>query len=134
MMHKVDIRTRSFFVPYRLLWENWEKFITGDGLQNDGEVQPAFPYMSKRTFPLGSVADYLGVPIDKEIDKISAMYFAAYNLIYNEFFRDQNLIAPLPYKLLDGENTILQDYFKDNPYPRKKAWSHDYFTSCLPIS
>ena len=131
MMHKVDIRTRSFFVPYRLLWENWEKFITGDGLQNDGEVQPAFPYMSKRTFPLGSVADYLGVPIDKEIDKISAMYFAAYNLIYNEYFRDQNLIDPLPYKLLDGENTILQDYFKDNPMPRKKAWSHDYFTSCF---
>ena len=47
-------------------WENWEKFITGDGLQNDGEVQPAFPYMSNRNFPLGSVADYLGVPIEKK--------------------------------------------------------------------
>ncbi len=139
IMHKVEVYTHYFFVPNRLVWDNWDEFITG----NNGEAPaPAFPYILLPTAsPLdppsvasGSLADYLGCPVGHytiQDENVNAMPIAAYNLIWNEYYRDQNLQEPLPFQLQDGDNT--GDFgvlFRGKP--QKRAWEHDYFTSALP--
>ncbi|OBQ38072.1 MAG: hypothetical protein AN484_24535, partial [Aphanizomenon flos-aquae WA102] len=59
---------------------------------------------------------------------------AAYQAIYNEYYRDQNLIAPVDYKLLDGDNTSTWDQANKWFALRKRAWEHDYFTASLPFA
>lgn len=129
VMHKVDLDLQHFFVPNRLTWDGWEKFITTG--TPDGTT-PAHPYFSN--FPnttTGVLGDYLGLPINPSLDKISALPFAAYQMIYNEYYRDQNLTAEIPYKCVDGNNNA-------NLLPlsalRTRAWQHDYFTSALPFA
>lgn len=123
IMHKVDVYTHTFFVPNRILWSGWEDFITGG---RDGNAAPAFPVFNRTVTP-SSLADYLGLPLASSNIQVSGLPFAAYQCIYNEYYRDQNLIAPVPFELVDGLNptgsfgTI-----------RNRAWQHDYFTSALP--
>lgn len=139
IMHKVEVYTHYFFVPYRLVWDNWEEFITG----NQGEApSPVMPYVTlntgtpfapAKTIPTSSNADYLGLPVG-DIDftaHIQAFQIASLNLIWNEFYRDQNLQEELPFDLSDGDNTeTFLPYYRSKPY--RRAWEHDYFTSCLP--
>ena len=122
MMHQVSVYTHFFFVPNRLLWDNWEEFITGG---EDGLQEPVHPVVTVTPQP-GDLADYLGLPDGNEVT-VSALPFAAYNFIYNEYYRDQNLIDPLDYKLNDGTDNgdIRTDL-------QRRAWQHDYFTSALP--
>ncbi len=135
VMHRIDVFTHFFFVPNRLTWSNWEDFITGgeDGLDNS-----VFPYIKcdADTTKPGSLTDYLGIPIlpgastSNQKSEVSALPFAAYSLIFNEYYRDQNLIAKRPYELVDGyqgdsQSAKLQDL-------QNRAWQHDYFTSALP--
>lgn len=129
MMHEVNVFTHFFFVPSRLLWEGWEDFITGgkDGL----DIQ--LPPVSSVTCSRGSLGDYLGLPINKECKDISLLPFAAYQMIYNEYYRDQNLIDEIDITLSDGTLTnaaIVAELIT----LRKRAWNHDYFTSALPFA
>ncbi len=135
VMHRIDVFTHFFFVPNRLTWSNWEDFITGgeDGLDNS-----VFPYIkcdSETTQP-GSLTDYLGIPILPGApgtvfqSEVSALPFAAYSLIFNEYYRDQNLIAKRPYELVDGFQGDAQSKLLQNL--QNRAWQHDYFTSALP--
>lgn len=129
MMHEVNVFTHFFFVPSRLLWEGWEDFITGgkDGL----DIQ--LPPVSSVTCGRGSLGDYLGLPIDVKCKDISLLPFAAYQMIYNEYYRDQNLINEVDITLSDGTLTnaaIVADLIQ----LRKRAWNHDYFTSALPFA
>ncbi|QCS37349.1 major capsid protein [Tortoise microvirus 90] len=125
VMHKVDVYTHFFFVPNRLTWSGWEKFITGDD-------SVAAPYLSTATIGNGELGDYLGLPTGQIIDKVNALPFAAYQMIYNEYYRDQNLIEPVPFALRDGEQHFTE---KDALLTlRKRAWEHDYFTSALPFA
>lgn len=131
IMHQVKVYTHFFFVPNRLLWDNWEPFITGgeNGLQDP--APPTLKLTDEQTQP-GSLADYLGIPTlsvenNTEID-VSGFPFAAYNLIYNEYYRDQNLQDPLEFKLQNGNNTNVADFTQ----LKRRAWQHDYFTSALP--
>lgn len=130
VMHKINIFTHFFFVPNRLVWSNWEDFITGG---EDGTAEPVFPYIvtDAKTDLIGSLADYLGLPSNTGVNarQVSAIPFAAYQLIYNEYYRDQNLIDKMQYKLVDGDNF---DIFEDITVLQKRAWQHDYFTSALP--
>jgi hypothetical protein len=131
IMHQVKVYTHYFFVPNRLVWENWQNFITGG---EDGLDTSVFPFLqnSIQAKNVGNLSDYMGLPSDQgtlgtQLTNISAIPFAAYQLIYNEYYRDQNLIPKVEYKLSDGLQTItgLRQI-------RKRAWQHDYFTSALP--
>jgi hypothetical protein len=136
VMHRMDVTMHYFFVPNRILWSNWEKFITD---ANSGLVQPYFSYSS--FYPNnGLVAeqkfiDYMGVPPISgggTAQNINLLPFAAYQSIYNEYYRDQNLVPPVDYKLQDGI-TNWPDVQKFVTM-RKRAWEHDYFTASLPFA
>jgi hypothetical protein len=140
VMHRMDVTMHYFFVPNRILWENWEKFIT------DANSEHVAPYLTstmfedqyKTTYPTSQLtADYLGVPPppnDSVQTQVSALPFAAYQCIYNEYYRDQNLIAPIDYKLTDGLNNTTGDRARALTKLRKRAWEHDYFTASLPFA
>jgi hypothetical protein len=137
IMHKINVYTHFFFVPNRILWPNWEKFITGG---EDGLDTTVFPYVPTGgyQYEVGGLADYLGLPVEMmtaELDnvQISALPFYAYNKIFNEYYRDQNLIdkSMIPDTAVDGDNdTLIKDTVRGECYMR--AWQHDYFTSALP--
>jgi hypothetical protein len=141
VMHRMDVSMHYFFVPNRILWSNWEKFITD---ANSGLVPPFWAYSEDNTAstpfnPIGfKTADYLGVPPPTlgsglNAANISMLPFAAYQCIYNEYYRDQNLIPPVDYKLQDGS---VSTFAKVNELfaLRKRAWEHDYFTASLPFA
>jgi hypothetical protein len=131
VMHRFDVFVHYYFVPYRLLWSDWEAFITSG---ND-DSRPAFPYVTYDSTQSGlsTLADYLGLPqLNEGVGNsysISAMDFAAYQKIYNDMYRDQNLIDEVQYQLTAGSNSLTN--LKDL---RGRAWEHDYFTSCLPFA
>lgn len=131
VMHRMDVTMHYFFVPNRILWTNWEKFIT-----EHNSVHVA-PYISMHSgLPAGTkkFMDYLGVPPDTGsalYTKVSALPSAAYQCVYNEYYRDQNLIAPIDYKLNDGDNN---SNYAALTTLRKRAWEHDYFTASLPFA
>ncbi len=130
IMHRVTVYTHFFFVPNRILWPNWEDFITGGP---DGTSEPAFPTLESAGSAKGSLEDYLGVPTVPNTGNLrqfqtSALPCAAYNKIYNEYYRDQNLIEPVGDECRDGSN----DLGFITRQIQKRAWEHDYFTSGLP--
>lgn len=157
MMHRVNVFTHYFFVPNRLVWNDWETFIT-QGI--DGEQKPVFPkfnlnmlsyslLLQDGMFRDGSLWDYLGLPSIGKIgtladDKaspnsvsvpsagftVSALPFRAYQLCYNEYYRDQNLTDPVNFSLDSGE--ILVNDLRNLLTLRRRAWEKDYFTSALP--
>lgn len=130
VMHRMDVYMHYFFVPNRLLWPNWEKFITNTLTAG---VLPAFPKVRIDDLSYSQIADYLGIPIPSTPgvhEDVSALPFAAYQAIYNEYYRDQNLIPEIPYQLIDGLQSggATPIFFE----LRKRAWEHDYFTAALP--
>jgi len=141
VMHRMDVTMHYFFVPNRILWDNWEKFITE---HNSLHVAPYMNYRDGFLTDMPASAnaikflDYMGVPpisSTGEATKISALPLAAYQCIYNEYYRDQNLIAPVNYKLTDGDNSITSWARNAELCTlRKRAWEHDYFTSSLPFA
>jgi hypothetical protein len=137
MMHRVDICMHYFYVPNRILWPNWEKFITNNNGSTD--PLPSFPFveLGASNVTLMSLADYFGIPIPQgtfqtETEGVSALPFAAYQKIWYEFYRDQNLQDVDEETLIDGDNTALFNTWWGQL--RKRAWEHDYLTSCLPFA
>lgn len=140
VMHRMDVSMHYFFVPNRILWPNWEKFITD---ANSGIVAPFiasdfFQPINQGAYPTASrIADYLGVPTPPNGSTstlLNAMPFAAYQCIYNEYYRDQNLVAPVDYKLKDGDQVVTSADVTRLCTLRKRAWEHDYFTASLPFA
>lgn len=117
-----------FFVPNRLVWTNWEKF---NGAQDDpGDstdfLVPTITLSSGTGAAVGSIYDHMGIPTGIDNLEINALPLRAYNLIWNQWFRDQNMQDSLVISKDDGpdadtEYTILN-----------RGKRHDYFTSCLP--
>lgn len=131
VMDNMYLDTFFFAVPYRLVWDNWQKF---NGEQkNPGDPTdftiPTTP-INAQVGAVGSLYDYFGLPTDisapNSID-VSALPFRAYNLIWNEWFRDQNLQDSLVVKTDDGPDTAVDLY-----QLQRRGKRHDYFTSCLP--
>lgn len=153
LMQRVNIYHYWFFVPNRLIYDHWEDFITG-GKNGDYTGLPPYinidcvpPEVMEIFFRSGTLADYLGCPsftrngqgyfhTDEPENRISLLPFNAYTLIYNEYFRDQNLTSPvgdLDKFCKGGLHEI--EAGQDNPlYIRQKCWEKDYFTSALPWS
>lgn len=134
VMHKVRVKTNFFFVPTRLLWEDWDKWIS-----NESELEHPYVRVSDVAYPLRSVADYLGMPTDapdnhSEGIRLSPIFLAAYRLIYDEYFRDQNLQDPTFVPLVPGDNSDEYGPEGNVLYPLNRAWEHDYFTSALPFA
>jgi hypothetical protein len=130
IMHQITCYTHYFFVPNRILWDGWENFITGGP---DGTLAPIHPYISIGTMVdgVGSLADYMGFPVQNTISgsfDVNALPFNAYQRIYDDYYRDQNLITTQYSTLSDGNNTASTN----NLQIKKRAWQHDYFTSALP--
>ena len=121
VMHPVHVLIHHWFVPHRLVWDNWEKFITGGPDGNDSSVFPTRTI----TPTVGSLGDYLGV-VPGISNTVSALPFRGYSLIWNEYYRDQDLQTELTVSRADGvdgtTNTTLQNI----------AWEKDYFTSSRP--
>lgn len=139
IMHNVDIFTHYFYVPNRLLWSNWDKFITGG---EDGTDSSVHPYVTSPAggFSEGSLADYLGLPLGTYVDSegvtqrqiavdktinVSALPFRAVALIYNEWYRNQNVTDKVGFSAADGADVTT------NTSMLKRNWEKDYFTSCL---
>jgi hypothetical protein len=140
VMHRMDVTMHYFFVPNRILWDNWEKFITNNGPNGTGPeiVAPYINYNSTVGTYYSQFLDYMGVPpfvSGGTSTHISALPLAAYQCIYNEYYRDQNLIAPVDYKLKDGNQYVssLAD-IERLLLIRNRAWEHDYFTAALPFA
>lgn len=127
MMHPVDIRIHHWFVPHRLVWSAWEDFITGGP---DGMDDKAFPYIKAPAVggvPVGSLMDYYGVPTGVPNLEFSALVRRGYGLIWNEWYRDQDLQAEVPVGVdVDGLDTVTAFGIQ------KVAWEKDYFTSARP--
>lgn len=129
VMHRVDVTMHWFFVPNRILWPTWEKWITNQS----AVAPPYFEFNGSQAFTESSVGDYLGFPtgvLYPNGTRFSALPFAAYQRIYNEYYRDQNLVTEVPgTELVDGNNNTNG---LDLRTTRIRAWGHDYFTSALP--
>lgn len=129
-MDNVFMDTFFFFVPTRLVWDNWQRFC-GEQKNPGDSTDFLIPSLSgTNTFTNGSIFDYMGLPTGVALDPtntpINALPFRAYNLIYNEWFRDENLIDSIAVLTNDGPDPI------SNYTLRKRAKRHDYFTSALP--
>ncbi|QXP44136.1 MAG: major capsid protein [Arizlama microvirus] len=135
IMHRVNVYCHYYFVPNRLIWENWENFITGGESGTDASVMPKLGITEalKSQFAEGSLAEYLGIPVPSVTvtgtHSISALPFRAYQLIYNDYYRDQNLEAKIDIKKTD---TVLAAEQIALTTLRLRAYEKDYFTSCLP--
>lgn len=130
MMHRCDVTVHYFFVPKRVLWPNFEQWISN----NNGDLLPSFPTITygEAEVPYSRLHDYLGLPTPDltHTEEVSAIPFAVYQKIYDDYYRDQNLIDPVQWELVDGDNSANTDLFE----LRRRAWQHDYFTSCLPFA
>lgn len=126
VMHPINCRIHHWFVPHRLVWEDWEKFITGGPDGMDASVFPTINMPASTGFAVGSLADYLGLPTGVPDLPVSALPFRAYAMIYNEWYRDQDLITPLTIDLTSGTDTTT------NVDLQNCAWEKDYFTSSRP--
>jgi len=171
ILHEITVYTHYFFVPYRILWEHWERFITGGIDGQDATPLPRWPHLGGGNWltpnvrGIFSLWDYFGFPINRfpSPSMINPDYMPlafplrAYNLIYDEYYRDENLesrtskgttttIPPSPPSgpeaeewvpgELDGstilDNGTAQRWHNILSFPRRRNWTKDYFTSALP--
>jgi len=142
-MHEMNMTVTHHFIPLRLLFPTgYEEFFATPVPNED---TPVWPYFADIVAEVGSLSDYLGLPTNvvygasgatfdqyTYIDKVSAIYHAAYQKVYNDWYRDQNLVnngEPYPDTLVEGLNN-----YDDFNVLRRRAWQHDYFTACLPFA
>lgn len=128
LMDNLFLDVFFFAVPNRLLWENWERF---NGAQDNPGDSTAFLVPTMSAPPGGyaaeTLSDYMGIPTLVQPLEHSALWHRAYNLTYNEWFRDENLIDSVPFSTDDGPDDPA-DYVL-----LRRGKRHDYFTSCLPF-
>ncbi|AXH76663.1 MAG: major capsid protein [Microviridae sp.] len=134
IMDNMYLDTFFFFVPNRLVWNNWQKFM---GEQDDpgDSTDYTIPQVTceEGGYKIGSLGDYMGLPTKGQVPSTakiahSALWFRAYNLIYNEWFRDENLQDAVVVNKGDQGLADPENFY----YLHRRGKRHDYFTSCLP--
>lgn len=132
VMDNLYITTSFFFVPYRLIWTNWKKFM-GEQANPADSISYTIPQVVTKAsgYDIGSLQDYMGLPTLGQMTAAatishSTLPLRAYNLIYNEWYRDENLQNSVVVDVDDGPDTYT-DYVLLRRGKRK-----DYFTSALP--
>lgn len=124
VLDNMYMETFFFAVPKRLLWENWEKF---NGAQDNPGDSTDFTVPQMTETPAEeSLSDYLGLPIGNSIT-FNSLHHRAYNLIFREWFRSEDLQDSPVVDTDDGPDDPA-DYVL-----RRRGKRHDYFTSCLPF-
>jgi len=128
IMDNMFLDTFFFAVPIRLVWDNWQKFNgeqTDPGDSTDFTV-PQMVSTAGTGYAVGSLHDYMGIPTGVAGLTHSSLFHRAYNLIYNTWFRDQNLQDSV---VVDRDNgpDAPTDYVL-----LRRGKRHDYFTSALP--
>lgn len=122
VMHRLNITMSTFYVPARLLWEDFPSFITGGPNGDDDSVPPTVSI----TPTVGSLADHFGLPLTERDISVSALPFRAYALIWNDRYRDQDLQDELEISLESGlDATTPTDLLR-------ASWGKDYFTTARP--
>ena len=133
ILDNVHFDSFAFFVPYRTLWNNFEKF---HGAQDDpgDSIDFTIPVLGTTgTLSVGDLGECFGLPLNTNLANttdISALPFRAYRKIWNEWFRDENLQDSLQWQKSDGADNNTNSGWTD--LPKKRGKRHDYFTSCLP--
>jgi len=127
----VNLFLDSFFfaVPYRLVWNNWQKF-NGEQIDPDDSTSYVVPTMEATAvtgYEAQSLHDYMGLPTGIPDYEHISLFHRAYNLIWNEWFRDQNLQDSVVVDRDDGPDSPT-DYVL-----LRRGKRHDYFTSSLPF-
>lgn len=136
LMDNIHLDTHYFFVPLRLLWDKFARWM-GEQDEPEQSTDLLAPTITADAedggsnptgFLAGSLEDYFGLPVGVPHLEVSAWWHRAYNLIYNEWYRDQNFAAKVPVNRdLDSELQSDGDYTL-----LRRMKRHDYFTSCLP--
>lgn len=130
LMDNLYLDSFFFFVPNRLVWDNWQRFMGEQDSPGDS-ISYVIPKAEWEDVPVQSLADYFGLPLGTGMDVlVSALPFRAYNLIYNQWFRDENLQNAVPVPRGDGPDTSVVN--SGGYSVRRRGKRHDYFTSCLP--
>jgi len=129
IMDNMVMETFFFFVPNRLIWDNWEKF-NGEQKNPGDSISFTVPQIPISNVGgaggIGELFDYFGIVPTAAVRNVNALHSRAYNLIYNEWFRDQNLQNSVVVDVDDGPD-VVTDYVV-----LRRGKRHDYFTSCLP--
>lgn len=132
IMDELEIETFFFFVPCRLVWANWTKMM-GERANPEDSISYTVPYVQSPVggFPVGSSFDYFGLPTVGQVDagavvRANSLPLRAYQLIWNEWFRDENLQNSIVVATDNGPDNI------NRLQLRKRNKRHDYFTSALP--
>ena len=131
LMDNIELESFFFFVPCRLVWSNWEKFM---GEQNNpaDSINYAIPVQTSPTggWAINTLHDYMGIPtagqtLAGNTITVNTLPFRAYYLIFNEWFRDEDLTDSASFATGDGPD--------GNNWPiQVSSKKHDYFTSCRP--
>ena len=125
-MDNLYLETFFFFVPNRLVWDNWQKF-NGEQKNPSDSTDFLIPTVSGTNVQNQTLWDYFGLPTNVNAAlEVNALPFRAYNLIFNEWFRDENLQDSLNVPTGDGPDNL------SNYELVRRGKRHDYFTSCLP--
>ncbi|AXH77823.1 MAG: major capsid protein [Microviridae sp.] len=128
IMDNMFMDTQFFSVPIRLLWDNWQKF-NGEQKNPGDSTDFTVPQLTNITgYTPNSLEDYFGLPTGVANLSVSALWHRAYNLIWNEWYRDQNLQDSVDVPTGDGPDLHASGTY--NLLRRGKR--HDYFTSALP--
>ncbi len=127
IMDNLFMETFFFAVPIRIIWDNWQKFC-GEQTDPGDSTDFTIPTITSNAFyGIGTIHDYLGLPTDISSITNSVLWHRAYNLIYNEWFRSQDLQDSIPIHTDDGPDPTASYIL------RRRGKRHDYFTSCLPF-
>lgn len=132
VMHQNDVRFHCFFVPNRIIWSDFENFITGGQDGENASVPPTInmtwvtgtPPTGNNT--VGALPDFLGVPPGINNRTVSALPFRAYNRVLNDYFLDQDLSSPRVISLASGADTTTDVTLA------RVCWEKDYFTLARP--
>lgn len=145
IMHRVDVFIHFFYVPNRLLWKDWEPFITGG--REGTETPPIPPYAQFNTIldramnhlDKGSLADYMGIPNIPDsasatwgTRRLDLLPFAAFYKIWYDYYRDRNFVADTTVLPLSSGAVVVNNTINALFSTRNRSWQHDYFTSALP--
>lgn len=130
IMDNIHVEIDYFYVPNRLVWTNWYAFLGAHDGAGAQDTDYTVPVMSNgTTVAAGDIANYMGIPIGLQttLVPVNALPLRAYGLIWNKWYRDQNLQAELSLTLTDSAGVGL-----GTSTPLKSAKRPDYFTTALP--
>jgi hypothetical protein len=128
VMDNMFLDSFFFAVPYRLVWDNWQKFNGEQANPGDSTdyTVPTMPAPTTTGYTAQSLSDYMGIPTETDGFSHVSLWHRAYNLIWNEWFRDENLQNSVTVDTDDGPDS-------DTDYVLlRRGKRYDYFTSCLP--